>query len=145
MPPLQIVPSHPSHSNSVQEAIATSAGPSGIVPPRAEMWPLQFLDLTEKQHQEVEKKKKSNSTSSQMTQQQVMPRNTHPNRQSAVPNPGVPHVATHTHRQVPTNAQMSGQRQAPPAMPHVQQQVTPAPAYAKQVMPGQRPNTNTGK
>lgn len=53
-----IVSSHSSHSQSVQDAISQSARPSGIVPPRAEMWPLQFLDLTEKQKRQVEAQKK---------------------------------------------------------------------------------------
>lgn len=55
--PVQVMPSHHSHAQSVQSAIALSAQPSGIVPPRAEMWPLQFLDLTEKQRAHVEKMK----------------------------------------------------------------------------------------
>ncbi len=136
MPPLQIVPSHPSHSNSVQEAIATSAGPSGIVPPRAEMWPLQFLDLTEKQHQEVEKKKSKSSSSNQVAQQPVMSRNTSQGAR-VVPNPGVPHAAPHTHRPMPPNPQ----RQAPPPpMPHVQQQIA-----QQKVIQGKRPNTKPGK
>lgn len=78
-PPLQIVQSHPSHSQSVQEAIASAARPSGIVPPRAEMWPLQFLDLTEKQQQEVEKKKLASAVAqSQASRQSMVARNLHP-------------------------------------------------------------------
>eukprot|EP00559_Dactyliosolen_fragilissimus_P007515 CAMPEP_0184869828 /NCGR_PEP_ID=MMETSP0580-20130426/35444_1 /TAXON_ID=1118495 /ORGANISM="Dactyliosolen fragilissimus" /LENGTH=1131 /DNA_ID=CAMNT_0027371567 /DNA_START=896 /DNA_END=4291 /DNA_ORIENTATION=- len=42
-------PSHPSHAQSVQAAVAQSAGSSGLIPKRPEMWPLQFLDLAEKQ------------------------------------------------------------------------------------------------
>ena len=151
MPPLQIVPSHHSHSNSVQEAIAASAGPSGIVPPRAEMWPLQFLDLTEKQHQEVEKKMKVQSTPARITPQQVLPvRNTHPpSRQNSVPNPGVPHVSSHSlpPRQIPGNPQMSGQRQpSSSTISRTQQQisqpkVTTTSSYAKQMAPAPHSKT----
>ena len=135
MPSLQIVPSHPSHSQSVQAAIAASAGPSGIVPPRAEMWPLQFLDLTEKQLQQVEKMKASSAVQSQVPLQQVMPvRQAHPPpRQSSVPNPGVPRAATHA---PPPRPIPSGQP-PPQMMPRTQQQV-----LQPQIQPG--PSTNPG-
>jgi len=133
-PALQIVSSHPSHSQSVQAAIAHSAGPSGIVPPRAEMWPLQFLDLTEKQQQHVKKMRQAASAAtstsntnnsaalsskashsvqsgSSTSRQQTHP----PTHQSSVPNPR-PSSRGQTHsiaRPVPTNAQGTVQIQQP--------------------------------
>jgi len=102
---MQIVSSHLSHSQSVQEAIALAARPSGIIPPRAEMWPLQFLDLTEKQEQEVDKKKKAASaapTQVQGSQQGASMRNPHSNARQAVPNPAAQRNPPHP---------ISGQRQ----------------------------------
>jgi len=74
---LSVIQSHPSHSQSVKTAVTSLAG-SNLVPHRAEMWPLQFLDLAEKQqkhtHAVHEKdsntKQSSGSSLTQKTQKQ---------------------------------------------------------------------------
>lgn len=102
-----IVSSHSSHSQSVQDAISQSARPSGIVPPRAEMWPLQFLDLTEKQKRQVEAQKKG----SQIVGGAGM-------QPTAVP----PHNMPGRH---PTNQQMPVATNIPPRRPPPQQHPVP--------------------
>lgn len=124
MPALQIVPSHPSHSQSVQAAIANSAGPSGIVPPRAEMWPLQFLDLTEKQNQQV---RQNNASQSRAPQQPLSTsRQQQQQRQNLVSSRAPPH--TPVSRSMPPNVQGV----QPQMMPH--QQVMPMTASSQQTM-----------
>jgi len=122
---MQIVSSHLSHSQSVQEAIAVAARPSGIVPPRAEMWPLQFLDLTEKQQQEVDKKKKAASagpTQVHGSQQGATMRNSHSNPRQAAPNPAAQRIPSHP---------ISGQRQPTSAIPRAPQQPVQGTTYAR--------------
>lgn len=148
-PSLQIVQSHPSHSQSVQEAIANSARPSGIVPPRAEMWPLQFLDLTEKQLQEVEKKKMASavaqvSRTSVATARNVHPQ--HPSTQSASSSRGPPRAGQPNAK----SSQMlqSVQSQTQPAMARPQQHPMPStqvpPPHLRQGLPVKEQNMGNG-
>jgi len=146
MPPLQIVASHHSHSQSVQDAIAVSARPSGIVPPRAEMWPLQFLDLTEKQLLEVEKKKKAASGGQPQvhtSQQGTAMRTTQLMSRQVVPNPAPQRIPP---RPPPSgHIAVSGQRQPPPSIPRVVQQPPQATTYSRPMPTGppHNPPSNT--
>jgi hypothetical protein len=138
MPPLQIVSSHLSHSQSVQDAIAVSARPSGIVPPRAEMWPLQFLDLTEKQQLEVEKKKKAASGGQPQvhtSQQGTAMRSAQLVSRQTTPNPAPQRFPARP----PTSSHMAvsgGQRQPTPAIPRVAQQPVQTTTYSRPMPTG---------
>lgn len=155
-PPLQIVQSHPSHSQSVQEAIANSARPSGIVPPRAEMWPLQFLDLTEKQLQEVEKKKLASAVAqSQVSRQSIAARNLQP--QPSLQHPSAQSVPSSRDpsRSGQPNAASTQMMQSAPrqtdtqsAMARSQQHPLPStkvpPQHHRQGLPGTEQNLGNG-
>merc|ERR1740136_604564 len=65
-----IVQSHQSHSQSVKSAVALFVGSSGLVAHRAEMWPLQFLDLVEKQQQQQQEQQQKQHQQHQQQQQQ---------------------------------------------------------------------------
>jgi hypothetical protein len=124
--PVQVMPSHHSHAQSVQSAIALSAQPSGIVPPRAEMWPLQFLDLTEKQRAHVEKMK--NAQGNQPSQ---------PTKMSPVrPNPGNPTRPPPYH---PSQQHMPSRSVPPPQLPQ------PQPQYQQHVQKTSSPKPNQTK
>jgi len=122
--PVQVMPSHHSHAQSVQSAIALSAQPSGIVPPRAEMWPLQFLDLTEKQRAHVDKMKNTQIQGHQPSQSTSM--------SPARPNQGNPRPPSYH-----TSQQHIPSRSVPPPQPpsqyqqHVQQTSPPKPNQTK--------------
>jgi hypothetical protein len=155
-PPLQIVQSHPSHSQSVQEAIANSARPSGIVPPRAEMWPLQFLDLTEKQRQEVEKKKLASATAqSQVSRKSMTARNLHPqpshqhpSAQRASSSRGPPRADQPNAASSQITHSVQGQNPTQPAMGPTQQHSLPSSKvsshHARQGLPAPDQNLGNG-
>eukprot|EP00550_Attheya_septentrionalis_P010565 CAMPEP_0198304546 /NCGR_PEP_ID=MMETSP1449-20131203/57458_1 /TAXON_ID=420275 /ORGANISM="Attheya septentrionalis, Strain CCMP2084" /LENGTH=2889 /DNA_ID=CAMNT_0044007071 /DNA_START=128 /DNA_END=8797 /DNA_ORIENTATION=- len=91
---LPVSATHPSHMQSVQAALSTSTGPGGIIPPRAEMWPLQLLDLADKQFaanvaaaekakQEAAAAARSQQSSSSSKRRQQVPGVAHSNKSQA--------------------------------------------------------------
>jgi len=71
----QMLPPHLTHLQSVKNAVSMAAGPSGMPPTKLEMWPLQFLDVSEKQRQHAAKRKQNHNNSGQT--QATLPNHTH--------------------------------------------------------------------
>lgn len=63
------IQTHSSHLQSVQNAVNMASSTSGLPPAKLEMWPLQFLDVAEKQRQNIAKR---NGSEGQSHQQSVL-------------------------------------------------------------------------
>jgi hypothetical protein len=115
-PPIQTHPSHLSHLQSVKNAVNEAASSSGLPPPsKLEMWPLQFLDVAEKQRQNVTKRHHSNGAQQPPPQQHVSnhphpSQHVHGMRQSTVPN----HQNPNPQQQTARSAALSTTARTPP-------------------------------
>jgi hypothetical protein len=135
-PPNHPVPPHLSHIKSVQASV-TAQWASG----RTEMWPLQILDLTDKQKNvarpvTVQRPEKSVTTSSsrQPVQNGAAPRPTqvtHPSASSGRPLATFPPIPTTANRSVPVH-----HRPPQPPQPHVHTHVASTTAEAYLPPPG---------
>lgn len=146
----QVQQSHPSHMQSVKTALSMAAGSSGLVPARVEMWPLQLLDLFEKQRQHVVNRQQQQpvpSGSSQVRSTQPQPTaypsahstpQIHGTRQSVTPISNASHVTNHQQELVKQAARAAALGSSPTRVaPESSKPIEPI----NQKVPGQGPTT----